>query len=205
VKAARAAGVKHVVYTSLVNPEPGAPMPIAADHYATEQALVESGMGYTLLRENLLSLLPLNAVKDAIQSGKLENAIGAGRAAYVTREDIARVAAALMTDGFDGQRTLDITGPEAVSQEEIAAIASEISGRAISYVPVDISVMEGRFVAQGMSPALAHAYASFDTGIAQGLFAGVSDTVERLTGKMPTSVREFLLDHRDELLAETAA
>jgi NAD(P)H dehydrogenase (quinone) len=200
VKAAEQAGVSHVVYTSLINPEPGTPVAIAPDHYGTEQALTQSKLGFTSLRNNIyMEMLP-STLQRALASGVLASATGDGKAAYVTREDCARAAAAALASTFDERRTLDITGPEAHSYSELAAIASEITGRAVNFVPLTLEVLIGHMVAAGLPRPMAEAYASFDAGIAQGKMNVVSSAVEDLTGRKPTSVREFLISQREALV-----
>lgn len=200
IEAAERAGVKHIVYTSIIHSGPQSPAFVVPDHRASEAALAESSMGWTVLRENIYTDLQIMSVGQAIQSGTLANAIGAGKAAYITREDCARAAAAALSSSFEGRRTLDITGPEAVSQEEIAALASQLSGKEIRYVPIDVETLVGYMTGAGMPRGAAEAYATFDTAIAQGEFAGVSSAVEDLTGRKPQSIAEFLSAHREAAL-----
>jgi NAD(P)H dehydrogenase (quinone) len=200
IKAAERADVKHVVYTSIIHSGPQSPAFVVPDHRATEAALAESSMGWTVLRENIYTDLQLMSVGQAIQSGILSNAIGNGKAAYITREDCARAAAAALSAPFEGRRTLDITGPEAVSQADIAALASQLSGKEINYVPVDVETLIQYMTGAGMPRPVAEAYATFDVAIAQGEFEAVSSAVEDLTGRRPQSIAEFLSAHREALL-----
>lgn len=200
VNAADEAGVKHLVYTSLMNPEPGTPVKIAGDHYGTEQALEASRMGWTVLRENIYMEVLLGSLPPAIQTGQLYAATGDGKTAFITREDVARAAAAALAAPFDGRRTLDITGPEAVSRYDLARIASDISGKPVTYIPVPLEAAVQGMVGAGLPQPLAETYASFDDAVAQGFFDKVTSTVEDLTGRKPTSVTEFLSAHRQALL-----
>ncbi|MBZ0296784.1 MAG: SDR family oxidoreductase [Anaerolineae bacterium] len=200
VKAAEKAGVKHVVYTSIMNPGPESPIVVAHDHRETEAAMKASGMGWTMLRNNIYADMLLGSLGQAIQMGKLFSAAGDGKAAYVTREDCARAAAAALADSFMGQRALDITGPEAVSQADLAKIASEISGQEVTYIPLEVDVLVDNMVNAGLPRPLAEGLATFDTGIAQGLLGDVSNAFEELTGSKPTSVAEFLASNREALL-----
>jgi NAD(P)H dehydrogenase (quinone) len=199
IKAAEQAGVKHVVYTSIVNPGPDSPAFVAPDHRGTEEALAASKLGWTALRENIYAEMLLMSVSQALQTGTLVNAIGNGKAAYITREDVARAAVAALTSSFDGRRTVDITGPEAVSQYEVAAIASKVSGREITYVPVELETLIQGMEANGLPRPVAEGYASFDAAIAQGKFSAVTNTVEELTGFKPIRVADFLAAHQDAL------
>jgi NAD(P)H dehydrogenase (quinone) len=199
VKAAEAAGVQHVVYTSIQNPTPEWPAIVNPDHFATENALAESKLGWTVLRENLYTENLIGTLTQAIPSGSIFAAAGDSKAAYITREDCARAAAAALTSDFSGQRTLDITGPEALSQADIAAIGSQISGKSITYVAIDQESLIQGMIGAGLPRPMAEGYATFDAGIAQGQFSEVSDTVETLTGRKPISVLDFLTANRDTL------
>jgi NAD(P)H dehydrogenase (quinone) len=204
VQAAEAAGVSHVVYTSLINPV-NTPVFLAPDHEATEAALTASKMGWTVLRENIYTEMLLGSIGQALGSGQLFSAAGDGKAAYITREDCARAAAAALASSFSGQRTLDITGPEAVSQYNVAAIGAQVTGQPITYIPLELESLIQGMVEAGLPRPLAEGFATFDTAIAQGKFDEVTTTIEELTGRKPTSVIEFLTQHRDALVQGAAA
>lgn len=205
VKAAGDAGVKHILYTSISNPTPDTPVILAADHRATEEAIMATTMGWTFLRNNIYTETLLFALAQAVQTGQLFSAAGDGKTAYVTREDCARAAAAALASSFDGHRALDITGPEALSQADLARITTELTGRQVTYIPLDLDVRIQGMVTAGLPRPAAEVYASFDAGMAQGYFSGVSTAFEELTGQKPDSVAEFLAAHRDTLLRGPAA
>jgi NAD(P)H dehydrogenase (quinone) len=201
-KAAERAGVRHVVYTSLTNPGPESPIALAADHRSTEEALAASALGYTVLRNNLYAEVLLPLLGRAIASGQLVAAAGQGAVGYVTREDCARAAAAALRSPFTGRRGLDITGPELVSHAQLAALASELSGRPVRYVPTSREALEAGLLGAGLPPPLAAAFASFDEAIARGTLAVSSAAVTELTGRKPESVPAVLSARRAELHAQ---
>jgi NAD(P)H dehydrogenase (quinone) len=195
VKAAEAAGVRHVVYTSIANPTPQNPAFVVPDHSATEAALEASTLGYTVLRNNIYMETLLSAISQALQLGALYSAAGDGKAGYVTREDCAIVAAAALLAPFEGRRYLTVTGPTAVSQAEVAALATQLSGKAIAYVPITLDALIKNMIAAGLPEPVAAAYSSFDAAIAQGQLDGVTDVVETLGGHKPISVADFITQH----------
>lgn len=206
VKAAEAAGVKHVVYTSVASASADSPLAVAPDHYGTEQALEASGLGYTALRNNLYMELLLRSLPRAIATGQLIAAAGDGKAAYVTREDCARAAAAALRADFEGRRALEISGPTSVSQAELAAIAQDLSGKPVQYVAIPLSALIDGMVQQGGLPRpIAEMIASFDAGIAAGVLDTAPGAFESLTGKPAQSVADFLTAHREALLAQPQA
>ncbi|MDC0723121.1 NAD(P)H-binding protein [Nannocystis bainbridge] len=200
VAAAVRAGVRHVVYTSLTNPGPESPIGLAVDHRETEAALARSGLGFTILRNNIYAELLLQAGAGAVASGRLVHAAGDGAAGYVTREDCARAAAAALASADTGSQVLDVTGPEAVTQAQLAGLLAEVTGRPVQAVNVSPAQLREGMIGHGLPPALAEVLVSFDRAIAQGTLAVVSGAVEGLTGRRPTSVREFLAAHRSALV-----
>lgn len=200
VAAGAAAGVKRIVYTSMPHPEPGSIIPMAADHYATEQAIKATGIEYTILRnawymDNLLSSLP-----GVIASGKWYSATGQGRIAYVTREDTARAAAGALIADATGSRVLTVTGPEALTVREIAATASDVVGRPIEVVDVSDEQYVAGLKQAGLPEGVAQLLGTFEIGQRQGVLSMVTNAVEELWGTKPTDVRSFLTTNRAELV-----
>jgi NAD(P)H dehydrogenase (quinone) len=96
---------------------------------------------------------------------------------------------------------LEVTGPAAVTQRELAQIASELTGKPITYVPIPRAALEEGMQKAGLPAPIAAIYASFDEGTAQGAFDVVTSAVQELTGKPAEGVRSFLARHKDVLLA----
>lgn len=195
IDAAAKAGVEHVVYTSAPKAGPSSPIAVMPDHYGTEQALEKSPLGYTALRNNLYTELLLGSLPRAVATGQLIAAAGDGATAYVTREDCARAAVAALASSFTGRRVLEITGPAAVTQRDLAQIAAELTGKAVTYVPISRAALEEGLQKAGLPAPVAAVYASFDEGISVGALDVVSRAVEDLTGKPPEDVRSFLARH----------
>ena len=189
IKAAEAAGVSHVVYTSVVNPGPESVIP---DHYETEEALAASQLNWTILRNNLYADLLPSTIGQAIQMGQLFSAAGDGRLAYISREDCAQAAAAALLSSFDGRRTLNITGAEALSPADLAALASDIAGKPVTYVPLTKDELIKNMVAAGVPEPAAQFVGALDAATARGQFDVLSDDFAELTGRKPTAVADFL-------------
>lgn len=199
IRAAEAAGVQHVLYLSAPAPRPTPEPTLISDHFWTEQALAQSSLDWTFLRDHLYTNLLLMGLPHAIQTGKLITATGTGGRAYVTREDCARAAAAALTGGTKGKTILDITGPAAVTQAELAALATELTGKPVVHIPVDAPGLYAGLTAAGLPAGLAAGLVDFDTDAAQGYHAIVTSAVKDLTGREPTTVREFLTANRAAL------
>jgi NAD(P)H dehydrogenase (quinone) len=204
VEAAARAGVEHMVYTSMPNPETS-PVVFAPDHLGTEQAIAASGMSYTIVRDNWYMDFLVPGLAQAAASGQLYSAAGEGGAAYVTREDCARTAAAALLSAETSSRTLNVTGPAVVSFRELARITSEITGRSVQYIFVTPEERKQQLVATGLPAAIAEIMVSSQLAMAQGKMGPPSTTVKDLTGRAPMGVEEFLSARRNDLLGSGAA
>lgn len=201
VAAAKAAGVRHVTYTSMPRPEPASPIPFAPDHHGTEQALVESGLSHAVLRnswyaENLLASLP-----KVLASGKWFSAAGEGRVSHVTREGCAQAAAAVLVDPPPEDACYTITGPQALTTAEIASIASAELGRPITVVPVSDEELATGLTAAGVPASYVPLLVAFDVNTRQGRVDIVTDAVKMLTGREPVALRDFFAVNRGAFLA----
>jgi len=196
IDAARAAGVKHVIYTSGLAPQPPNPAVVAPSHYATEQALASSGMAWTVLRNSLYADYQIVEARQAIAAGALVHNRGSGKAAYVAREDCAAVAAAVLVRGGHQGAVYDVTGPEAFSAADLAALYAELGGRRVEIRSLD----DAAFVAALVGSATgddhlrygAELVASFGRSIREGYMQSCTDTVARITGRPATPLRQVL-------------
>lgn len=203
ITAAARAGVGHVVYTSFPEPVPANPALVVADHAGTEQALREAGPAWTVLRNSLYAHMQLPGLAQAAASGQLVTNTGAGATAYVTREDCAAVAAAVLAQGGHEGLTYDITGPQALSAADLAALAGQIGGRDVEVVHVDDAAYASGLGAAGLPQGLADLVVSFGVAAREGFLAAVSTAVADLTGHRPTALAD-LTDHRLTALADLA-
>jgi NAD(P)H dehydrogenase (quinone) len=192
VTAAKAAGVKHIIYTSCPNSETSTAI-MAPDHAATEKFIKESGLKYTFLRMNCYAQFLMLALPAAIESGTLFGCAGAGKIAYVTREDCARAAAGVLINASQFENTsLDVSGPEAYSYADVASLVSEIKQTKVVYQdlsPEDYIVAR---VKTGLPELYAKWFASFELSVRRGDSATVTDAVKKLSGKPPAGLPEFL-------------
>ncbi|ROQ03064.1 uncharacterized protein YbjT (DUF2867 family) [Rathayibacter sp. PhB93] len=193
VAAAAAAGVEHVVYTSFAGASPTATFTLARDHAATEEAIRASGMSWTFLRDNLyLDFVPAMLGDD----GAIRGPAGSGRAAIVAREDVARAAAAILRAPAEHRdATYELTGPEALTFDEIAAVLTA-AGRPAVFV--DETLEEARASRRRWNAPdwQLDAWISTYTAVAAGEMQYVSGDVERLTGRAPLSLAQFLAASR---------
>jgi len=191
IRAAARAGVRHIVYTSFSGAASDATFTLGRDHYDAETAIRESGLTWTFLRDNFyLDVLPLFADDNGVIRGPADR----GRVAAVARADVADVAVEVLRDpAAHANATYTLTGPEALTLDEVAARAGAVLGRPMSFE--DESVEEAyasRRAAYGAEDWQLDAWVSTYTAIADGSVAEVTDDVRRVTGRAPRTLEQAL-------------
>lgn len=209
IAAAKAAGIRHIVYTSVGGGEqPNNPAMSARDHYQSEHDLRSSGIAYTFLRNHLYAEIVSNIwIAPAAASGRLEMATGHGSLAPVAKGDVARSAAAVLRDPErHAGAVYEISGPELLSMEDIARIGSEVYGSPITYTPVTPEERLAFFDSVGLprtyDPSMppnpeGHMWASdelvsADVAVAEGYQALLTHAVKQITGREPERLRSVM-------------
>jgi len=190
VDAAAAAGVRHIVYTSFYGAAPDATFTLARDHFATEQHIRSSGMNFTFLRDAFyLDFMPAMVGDDGVMRGPA----GDGRAAIVARADVARTAIRVLENPeAHANQTYTLTGPQALTLTEVAAIIAEQTGRPTRFVNETLDEAYASRASYNAPDWQVDAWVSTYSSIAAGDQAEVSDDIERVTGRVPMSLAEFL-------------
>lgn len=191
VRAAAEAGVGHVVYTSFDGAAADADFTLGRDHWHTEQAIRDSGMRWTFLRDSFyLDFFPMFAGDDGVIAGPA----GEGRVAAVARADVADAAVAVLRDpGAHVDATHVLTGPEAISFRQAAARMTTALGRPFSFVDQTLEEAYASRRAFTDEQWQLDAWVSTYTAIGSDDLARVSPDVERLTGRAPRTLEDALL------------
>jgi NAD(P)H dehydrogenase (quinone) len=198
IAAAAKAGVKRIAYTSLPSPETSL-VTFAPDHLGSEEAVKATGLPYMIFRnswyqENLFMSLPA-----AIASGQWYTSAGTGRTAYVARDDIAAAIAGALANPPAASTTYTLTGAMALTNAEIAALASEIVGKPIQVVDLTDEQLAGGMKAAGVPEAAIPTYVSFDSNTRAGQLATVTSDVETLSGRSLKPLETFLRESKTAL------
>ncbi|MFP3580978.1 SDR family oxidoreductase [Arthrobacter sp. SIMBA_036] len=190
VDAAASAGVKHVFYTSFAAAAPDATFTLARDHYVTEEYIKASGMKWTFLRDGFyLDFMEALVGEDGVIRGPAKD----GRASFVARADVARTAAAILANpGDHAAQTYNLTGPEALTLDEVAATISRIRGRHITFHNETLDEAYGSRAGYGAPDWQLEAWVSTYTAIASNIMAPVSQDIETITGNAPMNLEEYL-------------
>jgi uncharacterized protein YbjT (DUF2867 family) len=194
IRAAADAGVGHIVYTSFAGAAPDATFTLGRDHWDAEEAIRESGMTHTLLRDNFYSdLLPYFADREGVIRGPA----GDGRVAAVARADVADVAVAVLRAPADhANATYVLTGPEALTLTEVAARAGAVLGRELRYEDETVEdAYASRKAAYGAEDWQLDAWVSTYTAIKDGSASEVTDDVERVSGHPARTLEEAIREN----------
>lgn len=192
VDAALAVGVERIVYTSFLAAAPLATFTHSREHALTEQYIRATGLRSTFLRPGFY----LDSVPGWFSAeGIIRGPAGHGTIAWISRADLADVAAAVLTtEGHDGA-SYDVTGGEALTLTEVARQLAQVSGRSTAYVVETLE--EARASRAHYQPTAweLEAWVSTYSAIATGEMSIVSHTVQALTGHAPQTLRAYLALH----------
>jgi NAD(P)H dehydrogenase (quinone) len=196
LSAAKAAGVKHIVYTSFLgkNETESSPLWIVSDsHLKTEAWLKESGLDYTILKNTLyLDLVPAFLGEKVVETGSIYLPAGDGKVAAVLRAEMAEATAIILAKTNHTRTTYHFTNHEAFSYQEVAQQLSEITGKKISYISPTVEEYTQTLTAYGVPAEFIGLFSSFALAQEKGELEMVSTDLEQILGRKPTSVKTFL-------------
>lgn len=210
INAAVAAGVKHIVYTSVTDGgNPDHPAVEQHDHYATEQLLRASGLAFTILYNAQYSEAVATAMAiPALAAGTKPDNCGEGKMPFVSRDDCVRVAVAALTQPGHENKTYNVTGPELLTVPQAMAMVAEMAGKPIEILPVDDEGMFAYFDSLGVArtaaelgpddaiPWASEGMVTFGQAIREGYFDVESNDVERIAGQAPRTLRSVFEQYR---------
>ncbi|MEM7183515.1 MAG: SDR family oxidoreductase [Spirochaetota bacterium] len=192
IDAAVKAGVKRIVYTSVVIADIGKE-PIYNDHKLTEDYIQQSGLQATILRDNFYMEPYLVEVTIASEKGVYRTAVTpTGGAALVSRNDVARTAAAVLLDEKHTGKTYNLTGPSVVTPQDFANLAAEISGKDVSYQQISYEELEQDYKERGLAGEHMPFLILLEKTIASGELANVTEDIRTITGTEVESFADFV-------------
>ena len=191
IAAAIDAGVSHVVYTSVIDVSPDSGFYYAAVHRETEAMLAGSDLGHCLARTSIFADYFVSTwIAPALDEGTLALPAGAGRMSLVTRDDVARALASAAVSCREG--IVELTGPAALTADEISQITAAETGRRLRYLALDEDAYRQRLARDQAPDWLIEAFTSLFASVQEGRFERVSTDVSRLTGEPQQSFAEFI-------------
>ncbi|MBL8201048.1 MAG: SDR family oxidoreductase [Chromatiales bacterium] len=196
VDVAKAKGVKHVVKMSSMEAVADAKAPIPRIHYASEQYLKQSGLAWTMIKPNFFMQNLLGSGGTIKEQGKFFLPLSQGTTVMIDTRDIGACVAAVMTSpGHEGQ-AYELTGPEELSFADAAERFTKVLGRKIEYVHVPMPAYRQTLARFLTNEWHLNAVCELFQEIADGQDLHITDSVQKLTGKAPTSLEQFIRDHQ---------
>lgn len=193
IKAAKAAGVKFIAYTSLLHADTS-PLGLAVEHIETEKMLADSGIPYALLRNGWYTENYLASAPAALEHGVFIGAAGEGKIASATRADYAAAAARVMTEDGHAGKVYELAGDNGWTLSELAAELAKQSGKNVVYQNLGQADFAAALKSVGLPAGLADMLADSDIGAAKGGLFDDSHTLSTLIGRPTTSLADSVKD-----------
>jgi uncharacterized protein YbjT (DUF2867 family) len=202
VEAAKKAGVRHLVKFSAIGAHPAASFLFGRQHGQAEQLVMASGLSFTFVQPNFFMQNLLWSAATIKASGEFYGTLGAARASHVDAQDIGRVIATALTEPIDrhASRVHLVTGPAALTFAEVADTLSRVLAIPVRYVDVTDEQFKAGAIASGQPEWLATALVELNTYARQGHSSVVTDTVERVTGRAPSTIEQWARESASALL-----
>jgi uncharacterized protein YbjT (DUF2867 family) len=192
-KTAKAAGVKHLVKLSSMDVEQG--LAIGAWHEQGEAAIRATGIPFTFVQPTGFMSNLLAWARSIKAEGIVRSSTGDGRRAFIHSDDIAAVATeALTTHAYDG-KSLPITGPIALTFAEVTARIGSAIGKQLTFQPISDEEARKRYSAVSGSVPETEAHVALWCAIREGRLATVTDNVERILGRKPIALEQWLSEN----------
>src|SRR5689334_24020943 len=200
VRAAEELGVGHLVKASALGASDHSRSWIGREHWEVEQAIQRSGMRWTMLRPHAFMQNWLGDLAESVKTeGVIYSPIGDGRVQFIDTRDIAAAAVEVLLhhEAHVGKKYV-LTGGAAVGYADVAAALTAVTGRTITYHPISMEEARARMVARGASTESVDAVLAIAAYQKEGgPTATVSPTVQRLLGRPPRSMRNFVRDYAE--------
>ncbi|RYG03821.1 MAG: SDR family oxidoreductase, partial [Chitinophagaceae bacterium] len=185
IDAAKAAGVKRIVYTSLLHADTSE-LILAPEHLATEIALIDSGVEYTILRNGWYTENYAVSIAGAIKAGGFIGSAGDGKISSATREDFAEAAAVVLTTTGHENKIYELAGDQAYTLTDFAAEISKQTGKNIPYNNLPKADFAHILVGAGLPESFANLLANSDVKASEGALYSEDKTLSKLIGRPTT-------------------
>jgi NAD(P)H dehydrogenase (quinone) len=193
IDAAKKNGVKWIVYTSLLHADTTS-LSIGEEHVATEAALQQSGIPFTLLRNGWYTENYAGTIPGAIAGGAYLGSAGDGKVSAASRKDYAEAAVAVLTTENHQGKVYELAGDEAFTLTDLAAEISKQSGKNIPYKNLPVDEYAAILTNFGLPAGLAAAIAGWDVSISKGDLFNTGKQLSSLIGRSTTPVGEVVAE-----------
>ncbi len=194
IAAAKAAGVRHVFYTSLLHADRWAPA-FARDHVVTEAWLKDSGIDHTILRNGWYWENHTAALGGSLAQGMMVGGAGSAKISWASRQDFADAAVAVLTSGGHAGKTYELAGDTPYTMADLAAEAMRQSGKPLAYRNLTEQQHAAFYASIGLPPPVAAMLADVEArGVSTGVLHDDCGNLSRLTGRPTLSLEQAVAD-----------
>ncbi len=192
VEAAKAAGVRHIVKQSVMGAVEES-YSLAKIHRPVEKAIESSGLAWTFLRPNSFMQNAVTFMGQTIRAeGSFYSASDQARISHVDVRDIAAVAVKVLTGSNYEGKAYTVTGPEALTYDELASELSKALGRPISHINLSPSDLKSGMLAEGMPEAIADRMLDLERYFREGRASRITNDIKQVTGREPRRFAEYV-------------
>lgn len=191
VNAAKQAGVKKIVYTSLLHTG-NTTVSLAEEHLPTEKSVIESGISYTILRNGWYSENHTSSISGVLAAGAVFGSAGNGKFSSATRADFADAAVIVLTENGHEGKIYELAGDEAYTLSEYAGEIAKQTGKNIVYNNLPVSEYAKILESFGLPGFVAVAIASWDESASKGDLFDDAKTLSKLIGRPTTPLAEVV-------------
>lgn len=180
--------IKHIVYTSMVQARPKTIFQGTEIQYHTEDLIKKTKIPYTFFRNSMYMEAIPELIGNALQTNEIRYPSGNGKVSFVSRTDIAEAIANVLTESTHQNQTYEITGNRAYTFAELAKLLNA----EMKHIDIGITDFKEELISSQMPKEVVDLLVSMAKGINAGEFSYTSDTLERLLGRKPLELNEFV-------------
>ncbi len=191
-KAAKHAGVKHLVRNSAIGAAADAPTENGKLHFATDEDIIASGLTYTIFRPHFFMQNLFYALQTIKEQGNMYWGMGDGKLGLVDVRDLADSYAEVLVNGGHENKIYTPTGPESISFYDMSKIISDSWGKPVTYVPVSPDNIYDSLKGMGADDFSARLMKQYSIAYGNNWGNFVNDDVESVTGHKSRSFKQFV-------------
>ena len=192
VQAAIENQINHIIYTSSLQPKSTALFQATYQALETEEAIKNSGIAYTFFRNSLYMEAIPQLFGNALKDGKINYPGGKGQISFVSREDIAEALSIVLTEEGHANQVYEITGKKSYTFLELTNVLTETKGRSFEYESISLDTYSAKLAGYHLPEAVIDLLVSMAMGIQENEFAYFDDTLQRILGREPLSLKRYL-------------
>jgi NAD(P)H dehydrogenase (quinone) len=196
-QAAIEAGVGFIVNMSQISARRAAKSHASQGHWIAERMLDRSGISVAHIRPTFFAEWLMYVASFIKQQSQLILPFGQARYAPIAAEDLGRVVASVLADpSSHAGQNYPLFGPKELTQFEVAGILSDVLGRKITYIPMEIEAFKGVLKDMGRTPHFIQHVSAVAQDCRDGIFSGTNDLVEKITGQKPMQMVDYIVKNK---------